>query len=428
MKLTSLLLASSCQSVASSPASLHKKSIFDDPADSQASSSEAADPYQITGFHPLFRSNHNAEGNTKFHPLSQRQISTSVPTFNPTFETADVIAGSSPPAATPSAVPDSALSQVPTFSDGSSFPTYGSTATVGTNKTFAPTPVGTPTVGTSISFSPTPFGTPTVYADKTLYPTPSGTATVGTNKTLSPTDDEYDDGYIYTTEVQQDDDDLPHTPNWGAYEDLSPEQYTQCQVDLVSSDADGDGRLNYQEYLQFLELNSARYGNGSGMNETENSNVTKSLDSYPNEFALIFHSTSCLCAYFGGGEGCCLGDNEGVVIFASQSDGAHTGDGQSSTGNTTEAVETDDLYNGTIANDTNATRELRTKRYKNAQEIFGIIGQDEMNMRNETYVVLEENVTDSSGTGGSLIIDEEAYTRNFCTDGELCYICRSLYS
>jgi hypothetical protein len=148
-------------------------------------------------------------------------------------------------------------------------------------------------------------------------PTSFGTPTVGMVLTMSPTI-EYDDGFIYGQD--DDDDDAPHTPNWDPYTPLTDQQYAQCTMDLESSDIDGDSRLNYNEYLSFLLLNSAGYGYTS---LTDNATT---LSLIPMEFALIFHSTSCLCSHFEE-VGCCLGDREGVRIFYNDGNGNVT-DGQ----------------------------------------------------------------------------------------------------
>jgi hypothetical protein len=291
-------------------------------------------------------------------------------------------------------------------------------------------------------------------------PTSFGTPTVGMVLTMSPTI-EYDDGFIYG---DQDNDDAPHTPNWDPYTPLTDQQYAQCTMDLQSSDIDGDSRLNYNEYLSFLSLNSAGYGYTS-----LTSNAT-TLSLIPMEFALIFHSTSCLCSYFEE-VGCCLGDREGVRIFYNGSDvNGNVTAGQVTGGGSVETIdvgggETDDYDLGGVVisteddggvgdnmnmtNGTNVGRDL--KRYKNARDVFGDIGENatldvaggngtldivgdnstlDVAGDNSTENVSDDNSTenvagDNSTENGSSVsgnvdklLDEETYARNFCTDGE----------
>ena len=96
---------------------------------------------------------------------------------------------------------------------------------------------------------------------------------------------------------------------------LSLDQFGLCLADLNLADSNADSRLNNAEYLLFLSINSAHYGYAWG----DASNLF-SLSELPLEFAMLFHSTACMCAYEQDSAivdfGCCQGASEHVVIYA----------------------------------------------------------------------------------------------------------------
>ena len=96
---------------------------------------------------------------------------------------------------------------------------------------------------------------------------------------------------------------------------LSLEQFDLCLADLNFADSNADSRLNNAEYIMFLSMNSAHYGYAWG----DASNLF-SLSELPLEFAMLFHSTACMCAYEQDSAsvdfGCCEGASEHVVIYA----------------------------------------------------------------------------------------------------------------
>jgi len=307
----------------------------------------------------------------------------------------------------------------------------------------------------------------------TSFPTLIATTAARDTQTPNPSyiDDLYgaDDGYIYTTEYEEVDFEEvniePHTPNWHPYTPLTTEQYLTCQSDMRSSDANSDSRLNYQEYLNFLSFNSQSNGYASQSNTD--------LNSYPKEFAVIFHSTACQCAYLGEGEGCCVGENEGIRIFGGQG----TGGGRSASVDAGGGEYDEQQHSAVVAvgpaqygdldweelpaeiqaayttlgyNETSwdegyltpdseymlwtqlsaemqqaalvigYTRESwdagrrvrRMERIKYAKDIF-----DELSIvdGNDTKTVDEDTVGPRSAT---LLLDEESYTQIFCADGE----------
>ena len=312
-------------------------------------------------------------------------------------------------------------------------------------------------------------------------PTYGGTMTVGSSVSLPPTETLGDDGYIYTTQVEDEpnnNDEEEHVPNWHPYTPLTPEQYAQCQSDLVSSDINNDNRLDYKEYLNFLSLN----GNYGGYySSTTNKS---SLKEYPYEFSIIFHTTACQCSYLGEGEGCCLGDREGVRIFIG--DAPAVNENRSAAGGTTTTIDVGGAENNQSTEDAPITpfdyfddfywSELPS----HIQQAYMILGYDEaswdegypvpesetmawddlsLEMQQAAMVLgygqeswdggrrfkrrmekimftsagdifgdlrivdedgdEEEMQSDASGGGGvSILMDPETYTRNFCTDGE----------
>lgn len=454
MKLTRpILLATSCHSVlSSSTTSLHQKNVFDKDIDDVGSL--ISQYHEINGFHLLDRQQDvGVASNAKFHPLKQeRQMVSEIPTFSPTAVPTTGDGGDG--AFVIDTEPEGVASNIPTF-----YPTAGEVdnSVPVDGQTFAPT-----LVSKGQSYAPTMGGTPTVAFSKTLYPT---------IEVITP---EYidDDGYIDTTEVETEE---PHTPNWYPYTSLTSDQFNKCQSDLIASDTNQDSRLSMSEYLNFLSLYSQ-----STNSKTVSPNT---MNDVPYEFSLIFHTTSCQCAYLGEGEGCCIGDKEGVRIFSSTSSGQTTGGGSSTTidvgGGENDDVDTDGAiittddtsmedpdavidaisviedsywdelpfdiqyaytvlgYNQTswdngipvpademtwdelssamkgAALSIGYTQEIwdqskrrKMKRFENAMQLFG----------EDLRIVGGTNIEEDSGVGAML--DEETYTKNFCTDGE----------
>jgi hypothetical protein len=73
---------------------------------------------------------------------------------------------------------------------------------------------------------------------------------------------------------------------------LSLDQFDLCLARLNFADSNADSRLNNVENIMFLSMNSAHYGYAWG----DASNLF-SLSELPLEFAVLFHSTACMCAY-----------------------------------------------------------------------------------------------------------------------------------
>ena len=302
MKLT-LLLATSCHSVlSSSTTSLHQKNAVVDKKDIDDDAvgvgSLISQYHEINGFHLMDRQQDvDVASNVKFHPLKQeRQMGSEIPTFSPTG------------VPTPGDGDDGADTQPEdVVMDGASnIPTF------------------TPTVyemDTSVPVDGQTFAPTLVSAEQSYAPTLASTPTVGVSMTLLPTTEHY----ISITEVETEDtnDDERHTPNWYPYTSLTCDEFNECQSNLIASDTNQDSKLSMSEYLNFLSLYSQ-----STNSKTVSPNT---MNDVPYEFSLIFHTTSCQCAYLGEGEGCCIGDKEGVRIFASNTSGQTTGGGSSTT-------------------------------------------------------------------------------------------------
>ncbi|KAL3826566.1 hypothetical protein ACHAXA_003630 [Cyclostephanos tholiformis] len=96
---------------------------------------------------------------------------------------------------------------------------------------------------------------------------------------------------------------------------LTSEQFDLCLNDLSLADSNIDSQLDKSEYISFLSINSANYGY-----TWEDASTQFSLSELPLEFAMLFHSTACMCAYGKDSAsvdfGCCQGAYEHIVIYA----------------------------------------------------------------------------------------------------------------
>ena len=108
---------------------------------------------------------------------------------------------------------------------------------------------------------------------------------------------------------------------------LTAEQFDNCLFDEVVADTNMNFELDKSEFLNFLIINSARYGYSWDYPDT-----VVTLSELPMEFPMLFHSTACLCAYEEEEEdgaarqadylldvdfGCCVGENEHIAVYES---------------------------------------------------------------------------------------------------------------
>ena len=108
---------------------------------------------------------------------------------------------------------------------------------------------------------------------------------------------------------------------------LTAEQFDNCLFDEVVADTNMNFELDKSEFLNFLIINSARYGYSWDYPDT-----VVTLSELPMEFPMLFHSTACLCAYEEEEEdgaarqadslldvdfSCCVGENEHIAVYES---------------------------------------------------------------------------------------------------------------
>lgn len=84
-------------------------------------------------------------------------------------------------------------------------------------------------------------------------------------------------------------------------EDYQDVDLATCFDALRAADADGDGRLNAEEHMQFLQ----------DFGPTE---YWIQLKERPLELEAMFYSVACMCIQRGGDVTCCHGDNAGIDI------------------------------------------------------------------------------------------------------------------